>query len=286
MERRFSSIVIAMDLEHVAADPVIFVAGLTGATGLRTEIVTEVPRASTEVGARATLDRRIALARLARATCFVLPADAPPGRAIAEHVANRAGVLVVTAATTWGSLGRTCSTQWPSSFWTSSAPVLVLGPNFAPSRTLAVTTVIVVVDGSDVADSSMPVVEAWVRTFPGAVVRVVEVLPVAPIPACDTDRHVQRYVNQLAEHGIAASGDVLRGGQPASMLVTRADEVSAALLVVPSPRWSGQPSHWFSTTRRIVHPSTQPVLVVSAEPWLCGAVGLDPVHRAPSRRLR
>ena len=269
MERRFSSIVIAMDLEHVAADPVIFVAGLTGATGLRTEIVTEVPRASTEVGARATLDRRVAAARLARATCFVLPADAPPGRAIAEHVANRAGVLVVTAATTWGSLGPYMLDAMAEQLLErASAPVLVLGPNFAPSRTLAVTTVIAVVDGSDVADSSMPVVEAWVRTFPGAVVRVVEVLPVAPIPACDTDRHVQRYVNQLAEHGIAASGDVLRGGQPASMLVTHADEVSGALLVVPSPRWSGEPSHWFSTTRRIVHSSTQPVLVVAPDPWL------------------
>ena len=264
MERRFSSIVVAVDLDQHAGDPAAFAAGLAGPGGPPIELVAEVPSASSEVGARAELSRRVSPAGLDRAPCYLLSTDAP-GRAIAEHVAGRAGVLLVTAASTWGSLGPyLLDATVERVLERALVPVLVLGPNFTPSRTRA-TTAIAVVDGSDVADCALPVVEAWVRTFPGAAARVVEVLPPASIPACDIDRSVRRYVHQLAERGIVVSGEVLRGVRPAPVLVAHSAEIDGAVLVVPSSRWAGEPSHWFSTTRRIIHVATQPVLVVPAD---------------------
>jgi len=264
VERKFSSIVVVVDLEQDAADSATFAAGLAGRAGLRTEIVAEVPRGLTEDAAGADLGRRIAAARLDRSPCYLLRTDAP-GQAVAEHVASRAGVLVVTAAATWGSLGPYLLDATAERILERTAvPVLVLGPNFAPAPTLATTT-IAVVDGSDVAECAMPVVEAWARTFPGAAARVIEVLPAASIPAHDVDRHVRGYVHRLLERGVAASGEVLRGDRPAPLLVAYAGEIDGAVLVMPSPRWAAEPSHWFSTTRRVIHLSTQPVLVVAAD---------------------
>jgi hypothetical protein len=261
MERRFSSIVVAVDLDQHAGDPTTLAASLGGAAGVPIELVAEVPTTSTATGARAELGRRIAAARLERSPSYVLSTPAP-GSALAEHVAGRAGVLLVTAATTWTSLGPYLLDASAEQLLSRApAPVLVLGPNFAPSRSLE-TTVVAVVDGSDVADAALPVVEAWVRTFPCAATKVVEVLPAASIPPCDADRCVRRYVRRLAERGVVASGQVLRGDQPAPMLAACAAEIDGAVLVVTSPRWAGEPSHWFSTVRRIIHVSTQPVLVV------------------------
>jgi nucleotide-binding universal stress UspA family protein len=264
MERRFSCIVVAADLEQRVGDPVTFAAELAGPAGLRIEIVAELPRTSTAAGAGAELGRRIAASRLDRAPCYLLPTEAPGG-ATAEHLAGRTGLLVVTAATTWASLGPyLLDAAAEQVLERATVPVLVLGPNCAPGLTVP-TTAIAAVDGSEVADAAMPVVEAWVRTFAGSAARVVEVLPSASVPACDAGRHVRRYVHRLAQRGVAASGQVLRGGQPASLLVAYAVEIDGAMLVVPSPRWAGEPSHWFSTTRRIIHLSTRPVLVVPAD---------------------
>src|SRR5688572_8669494 len=104
MERRFSSIVVAVDLDQHAGDPTTLAARLGAAAGVPIELVAEVPTTSTATGARAELGRRIAAARLDRSSSYVLSTPAP-GSALAEHVAGRAGVLLVTAATTWTSLG-------------------------------------------------------------------------------------------------------------------------------------------------------------------------------------
>jgi len=264
MERRFSSIVVAVDLEQRAGDAASFAARLAAPARLRMEIVAEVPRGSTELAARTELGRSIAPARLDLGSCHLLWTDAP-GRAVADHVAGRAGALLVTSATTWGSLGPYMLDATAEQILEHAAvPVLVLGPNVAPAPMLA-TTAIAVADASDVADCAMPVVEAWLRTFPGTAARVVEVLPAASIPACDTSRHVGRYVDRLAERGVAALGEVVRGDQPAPVLVGYAAGIGSAVLVVPTPRWAAESSHWFSTTRRIIHLSTQPVLVVPAD---------------------
>jgi hypothetical protein len=37
------------------------------------------------------------------------------------------------------------------------------------------------------------------------------------------------------------------------------------VLIVTSPRWPGEPSHWFHTTRRLIRRSIAPVLVVPAD---------------------
>jgi hypothetical protein len=264
MDSRFCSIVLVVDLQQDGGDAEAVAAGLAQRAGLPIDIVAEVSTGSAHPVAPDELHRRIAAAGLDRSPYYLLPSD-DPGRAIAEHVTNREGVLLVTAATTWGSGGPyLLDAQVEEMIRRFRGPVLVIGPKVAPSQTHP-TTAVAVVDGSDIARPAMTVVEAWVRTLPGAAARVVEVLPIADVPATDALRHVRGYLDQLADHGIAASGDVLRGSEPAPALAAYADEIDGAVVVVSSPRWAGEPSHWFNTTRRLIHLSTRPVLVVPAD---------------------
>jgi nucleotide-binding universal stress UspA family protein len=264
MDNRFCTIVVAIDLRRDAGDAERVGAALARAADLPTEFVAEGSTDTTDGADWEDLRRRIALVGLDLSPRYLLGSD-QPGLAIVEHVANREGALLVMATTTWGSSGpyRLDATV-EEVLGHVLAPVLIIGPNAAPSPT-GMATPVVVVDGSDIAESAMPVVGAWVRTFPGGVARVVEVLPAAHIPADDVLGHVHRYMNGLAAHGVAASTGVLRGGEPASALVGYANEIDGAVLVVSSPRWAGEPSHWFNTTRRLIQHSTRPVLVVPAD---------------------
>jgi nucleotide-binding universal stress UspA family protein len=208
------------------------------------------------------LERRIAISGLDAAACAVVP-----GEELIEHVGNRDGALLVIATTTWASSGADLLDPVAEDVLARVLqPVLVVGPNctgpphpFAPP--------VVVVDGSDIADAAVPVVKAWVRTFPSAGARVVEVVAPTrlPLPTDEMATHVRRYVDLLAGQGVAATGDVVRGGEPARELATFAGALDPAVVILTSPRWAGEPSHWFHTARRLIRRSIAPVLVVPAD---------------------
>jgi nucleotide-binding universal stress UspA family protein len=272
---RFHSIVLALDLQEDAGPAVPVAGALARAGNLPVEVVAAVSDDADHRLVRQELERSTAAGGLGHATCYLVGGD-DPGRAITENVVDRDGVLLVLAATTWRSSG-------PHVFDATAEailgevlhPAVVVGPRHAasPART---TRPVAVVDETDNADAAMPVVESWIRTFPSTEPSVVTVLPPTgvAIPDGDVTRDVQRYVDQLAEHGVAAAGEVIRSGEPVDALLTHAARDADAMLVVTSPRWAGGASHWFNTTRRLVQYSTRPVLVVPAD---------RPGFRPPSR---
>jgi hypothetical protein len=263
MAARFSSIVVATELHEDFGRVGAVASALAAKAYLPVEVIALAaahPAGSST--AMRELERRIAVSGLEAAAGAVVPADQ-----LIEHVGNRDGALLVIATTTWASSGADLLDQMAEEVLARIVqPVLVVGPNCtAPPDPFAMP--VMVVDGSEIADAAVPVAEAWMRTFPSAGVRVVEVVPPTrlALPADETATHVRRYVDLLATHDIGATGDVLRGDEPAGEVAAFASARDHAVLIVTSPRWSGEPSHWFQTTRRLIRRSIAPVLVVPAD---------------------
>ena len=263
MAPRFSSIVVATDLHEDFGRVAAIACALAAKAYLPVEVVALAsahPAGSSSAGRE--LERRIAAGGLEAALCSVVPGDE-----LVEHVGNRDGALLVIATTTWASSGVDLLDQVVEDVLARVVqPVLVVGPCCAAAPDPFAAPVMVV-DGSDIADAAIPVVEAWVRTFPGPGVRVVEVVAPTgfPIPTDEAATHVRRYVDVLAGHDVAAIGDVVRGDEPGRELAAFAGALDPAVVIVTSPRWAGEPSHWFHTTRRLIRRSIAPVLVVPAD---------------------
>jgi nucleotide-binding universal stress UspA family protein len=265
MASSFRSVVVQVDLEQDATRAGPVAAALARLAGLPIEAVAVAPEAAGHYAQR-ELERRTAAEGLSNVAGYVLPGD-HPGRAIAQHVTHRDGVLLVVAGATWGSSGPYRLDETTEDVLSQmSEPVLVVGPSceLLPTRT---ATPVVVVDGTGIADAAMPVVAMWARTFAGAPARVVEVVPPAgaPVDAAEDVGHVGPFVDQLTARGVEARGDVLRSHEPSPALVAYAAQFDDAVIVVTSPRWPGEPSHWFNTTRRLIRGATRPVLVVPAD---------------------
>ena len=198
------------------------------------------------------------------ATTFDLD-DGDPVRTVVDHVTNRAGVLTVMSVMTWRYSDYELDDAGNRVLGQVNQPVLVLGPRI--TRDPSMTDLLVAVDGTGAADASIPVVDAWLNTFPGFNATMVEVVPptTVPIAADQASRHVRLYVDQLARRGAVASAHVLRALQPAPALLAHAEATTGSVLVICSPRWAGEPSHWFRTLRYVLHFSTRPVLVLPSD---------------------
>jgi nucleotide-binding universal stress UspA family protein len=72
------------------------------------------------------------------------------------------------------------------------------------------------------------------------------------------------FAGLLADHGVQASWDVLRGDEPDAVLIEFGRRLCDPIFVATSVRWTDGRFHWHSTTRRLVQRSTRPVLVVPA----------------------
>jgi nucleotide-binding universal stress UspA family protein len=264
MASSFCSLVVGLDLDQDTGRAGPVAAALGRLAHVPVEAVAVAPE-DAGPNARRELDRRIAANGLPEGARYVLRGE-HPGRAIAQHVTHRDGVLLVMGAATWGASGPYRLDETTEEvLGNMSEPVLVVGPSCDLHLTRTATPVLIV-DGTDIADAAVSVVAVWVRTFPGTVPRVVEVVPPAGVAVAARDvGHVARYLDQLRQRGVAASADVLHGHEPVPELVTYADRLDDAVLVVTSPRWPGEPSHWFNTTRRLIRYSRRPVLVVPAD---------------------
>jgi hypothetical protein len=109
------------------------------------------------------------------------------------------------------------------------------------------------------------------------VVRVVEVAPLAvgagatlqecpdsaPLLGGEPDG-AYRFARLLDDRGVAATWEVLHGGDPVSRLEELGADLDNAVVVATSTGWTGPGIHWQSTTRKIARHSTRPVLVVPA----------------------
>ena len=149
-------------------------------------------------------------------------------------------------------------------------PVLHVGPNVEVARRLSSPTLVAAVDGSGLASVAVPVVVSWWRTFGGAQPRFVEVIPHVPAIAARAGRaleavHVRAYVDEVARSGVAAAGEVVYGDDVATALAGYVEQLPDSVLVVTAERWSGAPTHWHGTSRKLVRRSSSPVLVVPAD---------------------
>ena len=109
------------------------------------------------------------------------------------------------------------------------------------------------------------------------------VIPPGTWPADGADapsEEVATYVDLLNEHGIAASGEVLRELEAAPALAAHVAAMHDAVLVVTCPRSRDRASHWYGTTRALIRTASCPcwscrrtVPGSAPGPWVRGSVG-------------
>jgi nucleotide-binding universal stress UspA family protein len=193
------------------------------------------------------------------------------GTAISEHVSGRDGALLVLATSARAALDDDHA-GGVSEFVLSTLrqPVLLVGPGVDVGRSLGAPTLIIAVDGFDLVAAALPVIESWTRTFRGPAPELVEVIPFVPAIATHAGRRleaarVQACVDRLASIGVAAEGEVVYGGDAATALARRSEEVPDAVLVVSAERWPGAGTHWRATSRKLALRSSRPVLVVPSD---------------------
>jgi nucleotide-binding universal stress UspA family protein len=262
--RPFDPIVCAVDL-HPAADRVLpYVAALARGRRVSVELVTVVGDTVPSAPVLAGLERRVERHGLKRSELFVIAAAAP-GSAVVEHVSGRDGALLVIASTAHGGCDEhQLGTVTDQVLRRLRQPVLVVGPRSEMSP----GALVVVVDDSGFADAAMPVVERWSATFGDRGIHIVEVRAPDRWPEhvdVEPGPRVDRYVAQLGASGLDARGQVIRGLDPVVGVLDRMAHMDVAVVVVASPPDIGQPTHWFSTSRRLIRFSPRPVLVVPVD---------------------
>jgi nucleotide-binding universal stress UspA family protein len=264
----FSSVLVAVDL-GTAADRALPVAGaLAGLGGLPIELLTVVPPGTTGVLPE-ELDERVRPFGVGRHRSLVIEDD-DPGTAIAEHVRGRDGVLLVMATTAGSAMDQSHGGSVSEHVLSSAGqPVLLVGPQVDVDRPRPTPSLVVAVDASNLAAAALPVIVSWVRTFGAGSVTAVQVVPLVPAIAEQAGpvleaAHVRHYAATLGELGVAAGGAVVHGGDPAAGLIEAAGSVTDPVLVVTAEPWPDAGSHWRGTSRKLALRSTGPVLVVPA----------------------
>ncbi len=188
------------------------------------------------------------------------------GPAVAEHLAGRAGMLVVIAAYGGGPpAGRLYDTVAELVLTTVPQPILVLGPH-APD-VHGSSPLLLPVDGDSIASSACTAARRWADTFAPEPVDVLALQPPDTWPADATD--------PVMEHGRTVAAELAAGGLAATLrrvVVADADPVRAiadaaagldAVVAVAAPRWPTSNEHWFATSRRLIRQGPCAVLVAA-----------------------
>lgn len=263
---RLCSIVAATDLGQAADRALLVAAGLARRAGLPLEVLTVVADGDPHEVVAREQQKLIERHELERPTLYIEHAT-DVGSAIADHVTNRQGALLVMATTARGAPGEhRLGAITEAVLGAVRQPVLILGPN-AVERVATRGLPVAVVDGSAIGDVLIRPIEAWAQTFSVERAIVLEVIPPTSWPSADDPPvgHVRAHVERLARHGVEATGQVLRAEDAAPALIDYAARPGDPLLVMASPRWEGDPTHWFVTVRRVISRTTGPVLVVPTD---------------------
>jgi nucleotide-binding universal stress UspA family protein len=262
----FSSVVVSIDLS-TAADRALPVAGaLARLGGLPIELLTVVPPGVAAGLRTAELDERVLPLGLGPHRSVVVEDD-DPGVAIVEHVRGRDGALLVMATTAKAALDESHGGSVTEHVLSAAGqPVLLVGPNVDVGRPGSAPSLVVAVDASDLAAAALPLVVSWVRTFGGGPVTAVQVIPMVPAiaeqagPALEA-RNVRRYADELRNLGLPTRGAVVHGGDAVAGLIEAAGDVTDPVLVVTAEPWPDAGTHWRSTRRKLAFRSTCPILV-------------------------
>jgi nucleotide-binding universal stress UspA family protein len=194
---------------------------------------------------------------------LAVPDDRDVAATIVEHVHARPTTLLVMA--TGGSflLTRARRSVTADVLERLRQPVLLLGPECAPSAQLRGVTLVVGVDPGD-PSPTVAGVGSWHDTFGTRRIRLVDVVAPTAWPAGSADDAVRDRVDAIAETfaGLDADVTLLRTDDPAQALVDFG--TADAIFALPSERWPGR-SHWYSTSRRAVQLSPSPVLMIPSD---------------------
>jgi nucleotide-binding universal stress UspA family protein len=261
-----SCIVATTDLGQDADRALPLATNLARRAGLPVEVLTVTTDDRPDELVAREQQRLVARYRLERSTSYIAH-DYDVASAITDHVSGRQGALLVMATTGRSALGEhRLGPITEAVLQAVRQPVLILGPN-AAERGAPPTRPTVVVDASESKDTLIAPIESWVHTFSSKATLVVEVIPPTSWPSGDDEPvgHIAGYVERLRDIGLCASGQVLRTDDVVTALVALTHEVADPVLIMASPRWEGDPSHWFATVRRVIRHTTVPVLVVPTD---------------------
>ena len=261
----FNTLIVAADLGAASDSIVRAAAGLARRGRVPLEVLSVVP---SWVDAASVERRREASQHVAPGRVTVALGD-DVAAAIVDHVGSREGALLVmrTAAAGLVSGGRHSVTGEVLAKLVQ--PVLLLGPAVPDGVSLEASTLLAGIGGNDDAGPAVPVLEAWRQTFGGGPY-VVDVVAATGWPDGTVDERLERtrvdaVVEALAERGIDAAAEVVHASDAASALLEVAERHQQPVFVVTADRWPGRPSHWYSTSRRLVQRSRWPVLLVPSD---------------------
>jgi nucleotide-binding universal stress UspA family protein len=277
----FNSIVVALDLASNVHRALPVARSLAELGGLPIQLLTVSPAWMSEQIDTYELERIAESHGLTPNSC-VIEHDHDVGRAIAGHVNLSQGSLLVMATTTKAPVGHhALGTVTESVLAHVDAPVLLVGPHVSDHCTLRTPTLVACVDGTDTTDAALPVIVAWAGTFGGTRAWAAEVTSdPANRGRSSAASRVRRYADLLRTLGLDASWQELRGDDAARSLEDFAVTVDDAVLVASSARWTDWQPHLHSATRRLVHATTRPVLVVAARRDLSADVASKLLHGA------
>ncbi len=263
----FTSIVVPLDL--CEGDRALSVAAsLSKAARIRATLLTVsspgLPREVDEY----ELHTRAAKYGLTAANLVSLQGD-DPADAIARYMwgMNHASLLVMATGAR-GPLGRRVFGSVSEDVLARlGGPALLIGPSVPDNVTLSSPELIVAVADADHSADVSDAVATWTSTFPGPPPTVVEVVEtpvrVGGDPGSELARnHAAAVVAELGARGVEATTKVLHGGEPVFWLNEYAASVNDGVLVAASHQWTDGHVHLHSTTRKLVHLASRPVLVV------------------------
>jgi nucleotide-binding universal stress UspA family protein len=261
----FNTVIVTADLAAGSDRAVHFARTLASRGRLPLELLTVIPPESD----RAHAERRgEALAQAVSGRLTVAVAD-DVATAILEHARGRDGALLVMGTGGAGLVSEIRHSITGDLLASIPQPVLLVGPAVPQGVLLAAPTLVAGIDRTHL-DPAQSVIESWQRTFGGQPPRVVDIVAITgwPVDAMDPSAErdgVAAVVEALAAQGIEAVAEVLHGADPVTSLLEFADELTDPVFLTTSDRWAGGPSHWYSTTRRLVQRSTRPVLIVPSD---------------------
>ena len=144
-------------------------------------------------------------------------------------------------------------------------PILLVGPRVPVEVTWRRPTPILCVAPDTAVAVAVAAVEAWTQTFPGEPPWIVEVVPTGATGNHDDDEResarVRRVADLLKDRGVESRWKILHGGSPEFWLEDFAEHVPEPVFITISSNWTGGHRRR-STSRRLVHRSMHPVLVV------------------------
>jgi hypothetical protein len=274
---RFERIIVVADEFSTSDRPFALARRLATVADLPVQILTAIvdhDRRDEMPGWR--LKRRLDAHGLSDAELHVLRTD-EPGAAIAEYLAGHDGSLMLRATSAGGHDGGPLLDRIAETIMSDIArPLLLLGPRQTNPRRDERLSPITVRDGASDDASLESATDIWTTTFPDLAPELLDVRAPDPWPTSSAELGID------AERGSAQGVTELRTLDLDDALSSYLHGRRDAVVVVSSPRWASEPSHWWATARRLIRHQSCPVLVVPAVGLAAGA----PARGWPAPRRR